>query len=298
MTQSRRFAITSFVEKRLDLSDGLFSFVEGQQERCPTTGKLHWQLYVETATKRLLAALGKKLVEVLGVRPHIEICKGTQAQNHDYVTKSVTKIEGTCYTLGVPMQAGMNLTEAGAKILSGATALSLVSEDLGLLRNFRLLQSLQAEVKPPQALKSRVGLRVTFIHGLPGLGKTRMAVHLLGEEHDKMTYNKGFFTYKGSSKVLVDDLAPDDIPRHTLLHMMDLYPFSLNVKFGNVWANWDHLVITSNFHPCEFVIVGDLTFTVAFRRRITEVIHLTEPWTPPTISQSASSEIDELPLDA
>lgn len=60
-------------------------FVVGQLERCPSTGKLHIQAYVECKSARDLKWYGSRGY-------HVEPCKGTQAQCIAYCTKEETRV--------------------------------------------------------------------------------------------------------------------------------------------------------------------------------------------------------------
>ncbi len=74
-----------------------------QREKCPTSGKEHWQGYVELKDKFSL----KKVKEILGDESaHLEIRKGTQKQATDYCHKTDTSINDEYFEHGVPKSQG------------------------------------------------------------------------------------------------------------------------------------------------------------------------------------------------
>jgi len=68
-------------------------WIRGQQEECPTTARLHWQLFVAFAKNQRLAAVKRKLCGC-----HWEPSKSEAAER--YVWKEDTRVEGTQFELG------------------------------------------------------------------------------------------------------------------------------------------------------------------------------------------------------
>lgn len=69
------------------------NWLKGQQERCPTTGRLHHQLIVGFSKQQRIPAV-KRIVGV----GHWEPTRSAAAD--DYVHKDATSVEGTRFELG------------------------------------------------------------------------------------------------------------------------------------------------------------------------------------------------------
>lgn len=92
---ARRWCFTKFLEEEdqqgLDgwiqniRQDPRVRGVAGQMEKCPTTGRLHLQGYVELTGPQRLAGMKK----LFGQEVHLEAAKGTRGQNVKYVNKEL-----------------------------------------------------------------------------------------------------------------------------------------------------------------------------------------------------------------
>jgi len=292
MQQNRRFCLTSYSAQRLDLQAGFFSFVAGQREKCPTTGREHWQVYVETTTKRTFNGVLKVLTAAYGEQPHLEACVASVGANLKYVSKSETSVPDSWYQIGTPLARPGGLSGAATKILQGnATPLQLIADEPDLARHFRTLQALRTAVVP-QVAKEQRQLLVAFITGIPGSGKSHRAREMLGtQDPDCLEYHSGFITgYRGSDGILLEDVTPGSWPRAVLLRMLDKYPYEFNIKGGTDRACWTRVVITTNFPLSAFDIKGDATFSAALKRRITDHIVLDHVFAAPTLSNFGAHE--------
>lgn len=104
--RTRCFCFTSFSRDRPVWKPDSMSYITFQQERSPTTGKLHFQGYVEYLNKVSFEMAAGLLTGDDGMRPHIESRKGTQQQAIDYCKKSKSAIEGTHIECGRPIRQG------------------------------------------------------------------------------------------------------------------------------------------------------------------------------------------------
>lgn len=99
--RSRCWVFTSFETTAPEFRNE-FRYLVYQQETCPTSGKAHFQGYVECYNA--ISILGLK--DLLGNSVHFETRKGSQQQAIDYCKKSRTAIEGTLKEYGKPGQQG------------------------------------------------------------------------------------------------------------------------------------------------------------------------------------------------
>lgn len=155
--QARRFCFTQhtfpYECKLLDLGGHRMTFIAGQVEKAPTTGKEHFQGYFELDAKKSLSAVVKAF-KVHGLTPHIEACRGSQADNIKYVSKSDTGVDGTFVRLGSPMDEEEKVDvwkQLAADITSGkyATFRALVAAEPALVGRYtKGVQTLWAELRP------------------------------------------------------------------------------------------------------------------------------------------------------
>lgn len=111
---------------------------------------------------------------------------------------------------------------------------------------------------------------VIAIWGPTGTGKTRAAY----EAGATMVEWTGCFLqgYGGESMVVFDDFDWKQMPRSTFLRMTDRYPYTFNIKGGQVsWAATT-IYITSNYDPKTWYMENGLE-DGAVQRRFTEVIY-------------------------
>lgn len=98
-----RWAFTLHVsdeKEKLYIDDTLCQFFCYQLERCPTSGRLHYQGYLECKSKSSLDRVKTRILK--NPKAHVEIAKGTAQQNIDYCSKSETCVLDTFKMYGEP----------------------------------------------------------------------------------------------------------------------------------------------------------------------------------------------------
>lgn len=126
--KARNWCFTLFKDpdEGLFFDDEKISYVTYQGEKCPSTGKLHWQGYVEFKNvmrrRECQRALGEK-------KCHVEPRKGTQKQAIDYCHKLDTRV-GVQFEWGKPKQQGhcSHLDSIWEAVKGGATKLEILNE--------------------------------------------------------------------------------------------------------------------------------------------------------------------------
>jgi hypothetical protein len=97
--QHRRWCWTLYPEKNItvDMVDELSAFLGSvckkfvfQVEKCPTTGKQHYQGYSEFTNARQMNGV-IKVLKMHGKGPHVEPAKGNEDQCYDYCTKEESR---------------------------------------------------------------------------------------------------------------------------------------------------------------------------------------------------------------
>lgn len=199
---------------------------------------------------------------VFGSRFHIEGARGTARQNREYCTKGGDFIEGGNLPEdnGGERRKGRDeyatefrgcLDEGSAGIIRFATSYPGVWGFSGsqLLRN---TQSLLLPVERPN-------IRVEWVYGEPGVGKSRYAHEKMPRAYIKEPRTKWWNGYLQEKEVIIDDFGPQGIDINHLLRWFDRYKCLVEIKGGMTSLYAESFIVTSNFHPEELFRFGDET---------------------------------------
>lgn len=256
--KSNNFVFTNYNPKwdieKFDKSN--ISYICAQQEKCPTTGKLHIQGYLET-TEKFACKVAKKLI--FTDQEHFEIRRGTQEQAIKYCKKEETRVNGP-WEWGTPRKQGQRNDLQGIKkmIDEGKDEEEIFNTHLGsYIRYFKgfdryRISKVKPRKEPPQAF---------ILWGDAGSGKSRYPY----DKH-KSVYNKPqgkwWDGYEGQEAILIDDVSWTNIDRNEMLTLADRYPIKREVKGGFVCINSPYIYFTSNEDP-------NLIMDEAIKRRFT-----------------------------
>lgn len=252
------------------------------------TGKhyLHWQIYIENPTpiqfKTLQSKFSKKAI-------HIERRQGTKKQAYDYVTKEST-------SQGVRIQNGeidfesdkgkrSDLQNIQDDILSGMTENEVYKKYPVSSRYMAYVRKLREIYLEDTFGKSlRLNLKVIYIYGKSGVGKTRFVYDKFGYDNVYRIndYIHPFDNYLSQSVICFDEFR-SQINIELMLTLLDIYPVQLPARFSNKWCCADKIYILSNL-PLEkqYEVAPDwrgvyhTTYEQheAFLRRISEVYEM------------------------
>lgn len=259
-----------------DLQELLKEYIYiGQQEKAES-GFLHYQIYIENKSPIRFDTLKNKLPTA-----HIEKRRGTKQQAYDYVTKLDTRI-------GEIFQNGeIDLTEEQGKrndiekIRNAILIDNLKPSDIilqykesGRLLNY--IDRLNAEKLKNEYSEKIRDLKVTYIWGEPGTGKTR---HVYNKHGFKDVYRITNYKYPFDSynfqDVIVFDEFHSQIMITEMLNFLDIYPLELPCRYQNKQACYNQVYIISNI-PLEnqypnIQLSSKVTY-YAFLRRIHNTI--------------------------
>ncbi len=101
----------------------------GQIERCPTTGRLHFQFYIQAHRTQALSWVRKYIAD----RAHWEQARGNVQQCIDYCSKDDTRVAGP-WTAGMPKRQGQTAgLEAATELVCSGVALAEVAKRMPLV---------------------------------------------------------------------------------------------------------------------------------------------------------------------
>lgn len=253
------------------------------REICPTTGRQHFQGYLETKVRIVGRALvAKETWEDV----HVEVRLGTGQQAADYCFKvnqdppCEPNEEWVEYGELMKQGARADLAQIGRDVLSGAvSARELLRENpmiihqygrtINALEDLRQSETSRGEWAPPE---------VKWFHGKSGAGKSRTAreeAKAVGGPIYVHTYtDTHFFTRYRGEKLIIFDEFRGQMPFYQFLGLLDGYETWVDKKCRDS-VPWmaTHIWITSRRRPDEcwkedVVVEEDM---IQLFRRLTEV---------------------------
>lgn len=254
---SRDWCFTSYRESppALELPERV-NYLVFQREKCPETGRLHWQGFVcfKTAVRKKGA---QELLSLPKVHFEPRSKESTRQQAADYCKKQDSRFEPYVEFGELPQQGKRNdLLLCKRKLESGCSFNSLFQDDetfvqatkyhRGLLLASRIFQ------KPP----ARDSIRVFVHYGTTGTGKTRTALDRWPNAYLLEPPQQGggtvwFDDYNGEEELLVDEYT-GWLPWVFLLRLLDRYKMKVQCKGGSYPLHATTICLTSNKPPQEW----------------------------------------------
>lgn len=217
-----------------------------QRERCPTSGKLHFQGYCELFKPMRLTGLKK----ALGVNSWRGFDRaGTRDQARDYCMKEDTRVEGPWeYGDWIGGQGYRTDVEKAIDMIKEGRPRKEIFEEIPEIY-LRLHGGIDKAIALQQKPRVRENLVVDCFWGVPGSGKSFRAAAEAGPDAYRWPTNcaepRG---YNGEAHVIIEEFS-GWLPASTLKVVLDKYPCTLKVPYGSVAWNPDHIWITSNHDP-------------------------------------------------
>lgn len=222
------------------------SFFVGQRERCPNTGKIHWQAYC-----RLSQPISFTTIKTWLPRAHIENAKGNEAQNIAYCTKEDSRVSGP-YEQGDRSQQGKRKDiDTVREMVKAGKRMREIADVVSSYQGLRFAAEFIKFQPPPR----RVPPIIYWVHGSTGSGKTRWAFERAADLRLEVcrilgTKQSVFFDpYIDQMFVLFDDFRPTRMPFDMLLCLTDRYPTKVRIMYG--FSDWIPEVIV---FTCPYTI--------------------------------------------
>lgn len=188
-------------------------------------------------------------------RCHIEVAKGNPDANRLYCSKSGNFTEygvkpihsATRNELAVSFKAAMDRGRPGMVGWADEQPGTWYFSGHNLLRNYHAVQP----------AVTRANIKVQWIYGLPGVGKSRRAHEQYPEAFVKEPRTKWWSGYALEKEVIIDDFGPGGIDINHLLRWFDRYKCFVENKGGMLPLYAECFIVTSNFHPNQIFKFGD-----------------------------------------
>lgn len=211
-----------------------FNYLISCNEIAPTTGKKHIHIYVHFNKTTQL-----NINKLLGA--HIEKCRGSPQQNIKYIEKDGDIIE----EIGKrPNQGGMTVKDLEE------------TADVGTLpwQMYNTWNKIHTKKKNNLNISDfRKNVKVYYIQGESGIGKTEKALDLInenkkefGEDFNSLKYENGFWDGIGDAKIaLYDDFRDSHMRPSEFINFIDYNIHSMNIKGSSEKNKYELIIITS-----------------------------------------------------
>lgn len=279
-----------FDEHARGLDPSTFTYMCFQPETCPTSGRSHLQGYVCLTTVRTLNGVKDVLFPVPYRHVHLEVTKGSPAENRTYCSKVESRdltADFAFTELGnfddVPAERGQgarnDLHQVAAIISGGGNLYEAASfSPSHFVKYHKGLAALQSVLFARPRLPVDgvyVPPKVFWFYGSTGTGKSRLVFEETVGQDLYIKPSGGWFDgYSGQKVVLFDDFRGDWVKYAELLKLLDRYPMQVPVKGGFVQWSPEIIYITCPRRPEEIfsgIEAKDDGGIEQLTRRITEV---------------------------
>ncbi|QQL09576.1 replication associated protein [Marmot associated feces virus 5] len=212
------------------------------------SGTPHLQGYISLRKRRSAVYVSGKLAS----RAFITRAAGTARQNRVYCSKAGNFVEGGEINEGKgkfkdrdeqarQFMAAVRQGDRGMVEYADSEPGTWIFHGSNMLRN--ALSSYPTIERP--------SIRVRWIWGRPGVGKSRLAHEELKTAYVKDPRTKWWNGYLCQEDVIIDDFGPNGIDINHLLRWFDRYKCSVETKGGMVALYATNFIVTSNFEPCD-----------------------------------------------
>lgn len=244
----RHWAATFFTKPKMEhLTDSSpVRYMIFGEEICPSTGKTHWQAYIEFY----------KPIRMSGVKNvfcdktiHLGMRFKSRENARNYCKKDGKFVEYGYWISGQGFRS--DIFDVAEKLKNGAKLGEIIEENPQMYCQYRNgIKDIAAHYAKKRIPKFR-DLKVTLLTGPTRCGKTSSVIN----EHEDIFCIDGnklkwFDGYDGEDVLLIDEYN-NDIAITELLNLLDWKPLRLETKGSHTYANWTKVYITTNLKPDE-----------------------------------------------
>jgi len=268
----------------------LFKFAVFQLERCPETGRLHLQGYLELTGPRRFTFIKDNWSYFDDA--HFEKRRGNRKQAIDYCEKEESRVRGP-WRIGNDSGQGSrsDLAEVAEKIQAAVPFRSIVEQHPSTcIRYIRGIERVDQLLRPRR--KIDWDMEVIVFWGDPGAGKTEKAKRTWPEAY-RFMQQRGqtpwWNGYDGEETILIDEFA-NNFSYHYGLSLLGEPGMRVEVKGGDTTLYAKRIVITSMDSPTEWW-PNVVKHRKALYRRITHCYHMQGFW------PNSWTETDRKPIE-
>lgn len=263
---ARHYAITFWEDPTETKNENIRYAIYGK-EICPTTGKLHWQSYIEFHKPLRFSAI-KKIYNQNNCHINEKYKGSTREQARDYCKKDGEYIEYGEWIKG--QGARTDIKTVVDKLKDGKKMSELMIEQPGLYCQYRNgLKDINANIIKNKTKEWR-DIEVILIAGPTGCGKTKTAMKDATYKIQG-TQLSWWQDYDQEECICIDEYS-NDVKITELLNLLDGYQLRLSIKGSHTYANWKKVYITTNLKINEIHSEAKQAHKDALFRRITTII--------------------------
>lgn len=219
------------------------------------TGTYHTHVYLAFENAKEFSAMQRRFYG-----GHIEMARGTHRENRDYIRKEgkwaddvkhETNLSETFEESGpLPEETTRRQKQSEAileMIQDGASNADILREYPSAMNHLPRIEQARQTLLAEKYRREFRHLKVTYISGPAGIGKTRMVMEKYGYEnvYRVTDYEHPFDGYAGEDVLLLDEFR-SSLPFSLLLDVLDGYPLQLPCRYANKQACYTTVYIISN----------------------------------------------------
>lgn len=244
-TKMRNVCFTAWEHPRIDKGDDRVIYYVYGREKCPDTGKTHWQGFLQVKNALSLNAI-KAIINDEDDETHIEKMRGTAKEASDYCKKD-GKIHEYGEIRGGKQGDRNDLKRLKEGVKEGKT-MKLMDEDINSATSIKFVENYSKYWGPVRKWKTIV----IWYYGATEMGKSRDAFEEAGEDvYVCMETSQWWEGYDGQNNVIIDDFRADFSKFHYLLKLFDRYPMRVQIKGGSKQFVANKIWVTCPYHPSK-----------------------------------------------
>ena len=220
-------------------------------------GTPHTHVYVYFNSRVRFSTIKKQFPKA-----HIEVAFGNAQSNIEYIRKTgkweetdkaETRVEGTYEEWGkVPVQKGVrsDMEELYEMVKNGYTNAEILAQNNDYILMIDKIDKVRTTLLIEKYKGTRrLDLRVVYINGSTGSGKTRDILDKHGDANVyRVTDNKHPFDNYSCQPVIEFEEFRSSLPISDMLNYCDIYPIELPARYANRYACYHTMYITSNWY--------------------------------------------------
>lgn len=233
-------------------------------------GTPHLQGYISLKNSKTWSSLNKVFDKKCWIAP----AKGTVHKNFEYCKK-----QGDYVEVGdKPIQGKRtDIIEIKQMVKDGSNIRNILELETINLQTIKIAEKMLTYMEKKRNWKTKV----IWCYGATGVGKSRWVEEQCKKDSQDTYYcgntNKWWNGYDGHETVVIDDMRRDFCKFHTMLKLLDRYPFEIECKGGSRQLLAKTIYITNPENPKNFWENHTLEDGKQFLRRINQVFYFKGP---------------------